>query len=319
MKELQAGNLLPNVAISLVAGALGCMAVLMVAHGLGMQVIPAPAPASMSAGQGASVASGAAANQPGIIADSSVADPAGADPTVLQLRQALKTATDERAQLSATVVTLNRQLLEIEARVTALSEQDEVRVDAVDSEDTGAEDDAPVDALSARLSPSEQQFQGLVAAGLDEQSARDLQSRLDRYQLARLELFDQAAREGWEDSGQLRDSLEELELNRPDLREELGDSLYDQYLYEAGDSNRIAIDSVIAGSAASEAGLQRGDLIISYGDARTFSVGDLQEATRSGSRGESVQVVFEREGQTLTTDMLRGPLGVTLRSTRQQP
>ena len=256
---------------------------------------------------------------------SDTTDPEGAVTAadMLELQVALKAAGEERAQLSATLLTLNRQLTELERRVSDMDEQS-------DSSELAASDEiaAHVQEMSTedgsgragfRSDPSERQFEGLLAAGLDEQTARDLQNRNDQFQLSRLELFDQAAREGWEDSDQLSESLEELEKSRPDLRAELGDSLYDQYLYEAGNFNRIAIDSVITGSAASQAGLQAGDFIISYAGERTFGVQDLQEATRSGSRGESVQLVFERDGQTLTTDMLRGPMGVTLRPSRQQP
>lgn len=322
MKERQTGNLLPNVVISIVAGALSCIAILMLTHGPGLRErIP---PSSATAASGLPDAATGSTSSSTVNANAgAIEDGAATAADMLQLQVALDAATEERAQLSSTLLTLNRQLTELERRVSDMDEQN-------DSSELAASDDisAHVQEMSSedesgragfRPDPSERQFEGLLAAGLDEQTARDLQSRNDQFQLSRLELFDQAAREGWEDSDQLSESLEELEKSRPDLRAELGDSLYDQYLYEAGNFNRIAIDSVITGSAASQAGLQAGDFIISYAGERTFGVQDLQEATRSGSRGESVQLVFERDGQTLSTDMLRGPMGVTLRPSRQEP
>lgn len=322
MKERQAGNLLPNVVISIVAGALSCIAILMLTHGPGLREGIPPSSATAESG----LPDAAAGSRPPSTVNGSagtVQDGAATAADMLELQVALEAATEERAQLSATLLTLNRQLTELERRVSDMDEQSDSSELAM-SEDISAH----VQEMSTedgsgqagfRSDPSERQLEGLLAAGLDEQTARDLQNRNDQFQLSRLELFDQAAREGWEDSDQLSESLEELEKSRPDLRAELGDSLYDQYLYEAGNFNRIAIDSVITGSAASQAGLQAGDFIISYAGERTFGVQDLQEATRSGSRGESVQLVFERDGQTLTTDMLRGPMGVTLRPSRQQP
>ncbi|MGQ7844135.1 PDZ domain-containing protein [Granulosicoccus sp. 3-233] len=319
MKEQQAGNLLPNVVISLVAGALSCIVILMLTHGPSLRDMP-PADSGKADLAGGSVTdSGRSPPDPGLSVPAPSADVA----TVAELREALQTAVEERAQLSATVVRLNRQLLELEERVTSLSEQgvsfEDVSGGVVHADAAVMPTEDSASQAGFRNDPSERQFEDLLAAGLDEQSARDLQRRNDQYQLSRLELLDQAAREGWDGSDRLRDSLDDLQQSRPDLREELGDSLYDQYLYETGDANRIAIDSVISGSAAAQAGLQAGDLIISYSGERTFAVRDLQQATRSGSRSESVQLVFERDGQTLTTDMLRGPLGVTLRPTRQQP
>ncbi len=313
---------MPNVVISIVAGALSCIVILMLTHGPGLQERLPPSSATAESG----LPDAAAGSRPSSTvngSDASVLDGTATVADMRELQLALDAATEERAQLSATLLTLNRQLIELERRVSDSDEQNGpaelATSDAISAhvQEMSAEDESA--RAGFRSDPSDRQFEGLLAAGLDEQTARDLQSRNDQFQLSRLELFDQAAREGWEDSDQLSERLEELEKSRPDLRAELGDSLYDQYLYEAGNFNRIAIDSVITGSAASQAGLQAGDFIISYAGERTFGVQDLQQATRSGSRGESVQLVFERDGQTLSTDMLRGPMGVTLRPSRQEP
>lgn len=315
MKERQAGNLLPNIMVSLAAGALSCVLILMVTHGPGLgeqwRGVTDAGEDDLSQSQG-----GADALQGSAASGAGVED-------VPEVQAALTSAAEERAQLAATLVTLNRQVIELEKRMSALSLQlaasEQAAADSTtsDTDLVPAEDSLPD--TDKRSSPSERQYQGLLAVGLDEQTARDLQTRNDQYQLSRLELFDQAAREGWDNGEQLSDGLEALEQGRPDLREELGETLYDQYLYESGSANRVAIDSVIPGSSASQAGLLAGDTIISYADERAFDVQDLQQATRSGSRGESVQIVFERDGQTLTAEIIRGPMGVTLRPTREQP
>ena len=171
----------------------------------------------------------------------------------------------------------------------------------------------------AQRQSGQERVESLIAAGVDEQTAANIQARRDQQQLARLELIDQAAREGWSDSDQLQQRLSELNAERVDLRDELGDDAYDRYLYESGDANRVSIASIINGSAADTAGLEVDDSIISYDNQRIFRVRELQEATRSGTKGEYVQVFFDRNGQYLSTNIPRGPLGVTLDTSSISP
>ena len=128
------------------------------------------------------------------------------------------------------------------------------------------------------------------------------------------------SREGWrEDRERFADSLETLEEQRPDLREELGDAAYDRYLYEQGGGNRVGVASVMSGSVAERAGLQSGDVIVSYAGERVFRLRDLQSATRAGSYGEPVQLSVRRDGEVVAVEVVRGPLGVSLSPTRREP
>lgn len=313
MKEHQTGNLLPNVVVSLLAGALSCVLILMLTHGPGLRERLPSGAETDDAAPSAEHAGAASRHDPPAGGSSASSTEAGVlAPSLLELQSQLTAAAEERAQLAATLVSLNRQVADLEEQLASRDSQ-------AAADEAHATMDEPLSDGGFRQDRSERQYESLLAAGLDEQTASELQRRNDQFQLSRLELFDQAAREGWDDSDQLNERLEALQESRLDLRAELGDAAYDQYLYESGSSNRIAIDSVISGSAASQAGLQAGDMIISYAGERTFAVQDLQQATRAGSRGESVQLVFERSGQSLATDILRGPLGVTLRPLRQSP
>ncbi len=246
---------------------------------------------------------------------------------IVQLREELTTANEERRQLSESVLGLNRDLRTFEQQVVALealSQTDEsLGESGVSNENIAADDFTGRRFGGAGRRPFQQSAQeridSLLAAGIDEQTARDLQARRDQYQLARLELIDQASREGWSGSDQLQQKLGELDDGRVNLQEELGNDAYDRYLYESGIPNRVSIASVISGSAASMAGLEVGDLIVSYNNERVFRVNALQQATRSGVKGEYVQVQFSRGGSLLSADLPRGPLGVTLSTTSVEP
>ena len=103
------------------------------------------------------------------------------------------------------------------------------------------------------------------------------------------------------------------------MREEIGDAAYDQYLFAAGVNNRVSITNVINGSAAYNAGIESGDLILSYAGRRIFTTRELQESTREGVRGEGVSVTLQRGDQRLDISVSRGPLGVTLSREIQEP
>jgi len=164
-----------------------------------------------------------------------------------------------------------------------------------------------------------EQYDSLVAAGIDPSVASEIKQRSDQWSLQRLELIDQASREGWRQSDQFGERLEALQEERPDIRSELGDSDYDQYLYVSGESNRVQIANIIDGSAAQLAGMETGDLLRTYANERVFSSRELQRATREGSRGELVPITVERGGQLIGLDLPRGPMGVTLNGLRVEP
>ena len=238
------------------------------------------------------------------------------------LRQQLDDAEAERGQLAETVVSLNRQVADLESstlNLASLASQQTTNAETNATLPTNPRSGSGNNFRVPVQATAESRYESLLAAGVDVTAADDITERQNRYQLDRLELSDLATREGWIDTDQYRQRLEELATERVDLREELGEETYDAYLYNAGSSNRVLIESIIPGSAADAAGAQAGDLIMSYASMRVYRVRDLQQATRSGSRGELVDLTVDRQGQLLTLSVPRGPLGVTLDGLRISP
>lgn len=159
----------------------------------------------------------------------------------------------------------------------------------------------------------------LVAAGVSPGLAEDIVWREGRVELDRLNLRDQASREGWMGSDRYREALNALSDEGGSLREEIGDSAWDRYLYLTGDDNRVAVSSVIPGSAAEAAGLQPGDLIESYAGGQPFRFSELRQATTEGEKGELVAVRIRRGGRLIDAWVPRGPLGIRLGMTRAEP
>ena len=159
----------------------------------------------------------------------------------------------------------------------------------------------------------------LVAAGVTASLADDIVWRESRIELERLNLRDQASREGWMGSDRYREALNALSEEGGSLREEIGDSAWDRYLYLTGEDNRVAVSSVIPGSAAEAAGLQPGDLIESYAGGQPFGYNDLRQATTEGEKGELVAVRIRRGDRLIDAWVPRGPLGVRLGMTRAEP
>jgi S1-C subfamily serine protease len=113
--------------------------------------------------------------------------------------------------------------------------------------------------------------------------------------------------------------MRELNKNSPQLRDEFGDDIYDRYLYAMGKHNRVVVASVIPGSAADQAGIREGDMILRYGDGRVFTWPELRKATTEGYRGEYVTLNVQRDQQFLSMLVPRGPLGVRMRSSSSLP
>ena len=289
------------------------------------------------AGQGASINTAS-------IADSQTNT--DANPDLAKQARSLQALTEELRQEQASRLQLQRQVDALEDELTTATEQVELleqRLDqaeqgtgAVGPETQGISTDVNSIADSeevreahrrafgnvggfGRTRSREERISSLQSAGVDVVQASELVQRIDQNQLAELELRDEAARGGWQDSDEFAQRLEELEAEAPDLREELGDDAYDRYLFASGSNNRVVIGSVIDGSAASVSGFEVGDTVLSYAGQRLFNIRELQNATRAGVRGESVQVTLQRDGTTLDLSVTRGPLGVTLTRDQQNP
>lgn len=156
----------------------------------------------------------------------------------------------------------------------------------------------------------------LVRLGFSDAEIARLQQHHDEFELARLDLEYEARREGWERSGRYHDEERAL---RDRLRNELGDTRFDAVLYATAQPNRLVVTDVIGGSEADTAGLREGDALLSYDDERIFDYTAIRSATTAGTRGESTELRYVRDGEERRTFVPRGPIGVKLRRESQPP
>ena len=154
----------------------------------------------------------------------------------------------------------------------------------------------------------------LVTAGLPELDAARLRVRWEAHQLEKLELSNLAFREGWPRKRWRQENFD-LEAG---LRAELGDE-WDAYLYATGKDNRLRLNEVLADSAASAAGFEKGDLILSYDRQRIYNPGELRRASAACGVGAYVAVEVIRDGNLDTLRAPCGPLGVLVDHVQRPP
>lgn len=158
----------------------------------------------------------------------------------------------------------------------------------------------------------------LLESGMAASQANELKVFFEQLELERLQLRDRSVREDWE-RGRLGDELRLLEDRERELRDSLGESAYDAYLFASGQPNRVAVTSVLASAQAAQAGIEPGDLIIRYDRERIYSWRDLRTATTSGNLSDTIEVEVERDGDTLRFYLARGPLGIRMDSRSVAP
>ena len=159
----------------------------------------------------------------------------------------------------------------------------------------------------------------LIRNGIDPAIAEDIVRRKNSVELKRLELSDRAKRENYTDTQRYYDELKIINQQDVSLREELGDDDYDEYLFNSKQNNRIKISSVMLGSAAEQAGIESGDIVLSYDNNRMFSWRELKDATTEGQLGEYVTISVYRDSEIYSFSVPRGPLGLQLAATRLKP
>ena len=167
--------------------------------------------------------------------------------------------------------------------------------------------------------PSEELFfdeQALTEGGVPAAEIARLRESFDASEMALIELRNQAMREGWLRTGRYWNELRELRMG---LREEIGDDAFDLMLYATGRSNRVIVTDVLRGSPGEQAGLQAGDVILSYAGQRIFKAPELQQATSSGRPGERVAMYVLRDGREERFFIPRGPVGTKLKAGRLLP
>lgn len=162
-------------------------------------------------------------------------------------------------------------------------------------------------------------MESLLRGGIEQSLAEDIVRRKNHIELKRLELQDRATRENYLNTPQYFDELEQINKTDVSLRQELGDERYDEYLFNSKQNNRIRISSVMLGSAAEQAGIQKNDIILSYDNKNMYNWQELKDATAEGVLGEYVAISIYRNGEIYSFTVPRGPLGTQLGATRLQP
>lgn len=95
------------------------------------------------------------------------------------------------------------------------------------------------------------------------------------------------------------------------LQDEFGDLIYEGYRVAAGLSTDVLISAVEEGSIAQRAGLQPGDIVVSYGGRRVMELGALEELINENESRSPAAIEVNRNGQRLHLQVPNGPLGVT--------
>lgn len=181
-----------------------------------------------------------------------------------------------------------------------------------------AEAEAPSDGEEAQEPEDDTGFDAaaLEAAGWLPADVERLRKRFEAYELDRLYLRNQAAREGWRGTARF---MREMRGLRAELRAELGDEDFDAALYGAGRNNRVAVQGLLDDSAAQAAGLRPGDEILRYAGERIFDAFALVRLTARGEAGKPVELRVIRDGEELRFFLPRGPLGVRLAPASRPP
>jgi hypothetical protein len=235
-----------------------------------------------------------------------------------QLQNALAVEVQSRKELEDRIEKLAEELalLRLENGATdrnPLAQGDSAPEDSPSEEDESTETQSD---LAAAAEASRFDDEVLLAHGVDSREIARLHERWARYELDRESIANSALREGWFFSDRHRSEMAESEQ---ELREDFTDLDYDRYLFALGQPNRLVAGEVLRGSAAGEAGLRRGDVILSYGDVRIFNPGEILRASAQGDLGKSVSMEILRNGQRRTVYVRRGPLGVILEHSQGEP
>ena len=252
--------------------------------------------------------------------DEPIAPAMAATPTQLPEPAMTSVATAAPDALQANdIESLQNRFDQLISRVEQL-EQSLQEMDVSEPSATLDNDEATSNSAETPASDNTNAFtENLLSAGVDSVTVEEIVRRRNELDLKRLELRDTAIRGGYIDTERYRDELNELLAQDISIREEFGDDVYDRFLYNNGQSNRIRIDSVMMSSAAEQAGFKPGDMIMDYDEQRLFDYTDLQQATTQGTRDEYVSVTVERDGEQMMLWIPRGPMGVRLTNTRIDP
>ena len=220
--------------------------------------------------------------------------------------------------LEAELYTTRSDLQQLEQRLLQL-EQKEEKPGAQSSETKQAPTPVSPTHDSGIVADPETLQDRLLANGIPFDTVQRIQQQIGQSRLAQLQLRDQATRENWINTPEYYEKVQELSNPAQSLREELGDAMYDRYLYASGRPNRVIVSEVYAGSAAAIAGIKSRDIILGYALEPVYSMSDLQQATVKGQAGELVLLEVLRDDAPFTTSVPRGPLGISMTISRVRP
>ena len=245
--------------------------------------------------------------------DSAVSgNPSIANPFAVKIGNTSNTENNRRLEvLENEVFLLNEKLQSMKLDLENLVSAEKMYTPAVSS--------ATGNRFSSALTQRLYNIDHLIKGGLDASLAEDIVRRKNTVELKRLALQDRANRENYLNSQRYFDELAEINKQDISLREELGDERYDKYLFDSKQNNRIRIASVMLGSAAEQAGIKKGDIVLSYDNQRMFSWQELKDATAEGQLGEYVSISIYRNGEIFSYSVPRGPLGMQLGASRLPP
>lgn len=160
--------------------------------------------------------------------------------------------------------------------------------------------------------------QALIDSGMGSSQASELKGHFEQLEMERLYLRDRSIRESWSRE-KYREAVRSLDSKEGELENQLGESMYDSYLYASGRPNRVSVTSVFPSAQAGIAGIVSGDHIIRYDNQRIYNGFDLREATTGGNAGDTVALEVERDGKTIQFYLARGPLGIRMNSVSVAP
>jgi len=231
-------------------------------------------------------------------------------PLVARLER-IETALDSeialRQSLEAELVTVIEQMAELRVAASERDPQDdtgEIRRDEFDR--AAIQDRMTARAGDRRNGVPDRRLNQLVEAGFPPDQAQRITVRESELRLEALYAQYDAVREG-----EPFDPRAERFDPQDQLREELGDASYEQYLEAIGRSTSIGVRRVMEGSAGQTAGLQIGDEVITYAGERVFSTSDLNQLILQGAPGQTVVMDVLRDGQQIQVYVPRGPIGIS--------
>lgn len=237
--------------------------------------------------------------------------------TLVALSQQLEQEILARQQLENEVAILGKRLTALAGSVNPATAANSVEINTAPAAPPTA-DESPE---AAAHTPATAWFnhQALIDAGMSTVEAEQLKTHFEQLELEKLYLRDQAIREGWAGANRFREEYQKLEAKASNIKQTLGEDAYDAYLFAAGQANRITVQSVLSGSAASLAGMQSGDQVIRYNGERMYNGQDLRNATTQGDTSESVSIEILRNKQVMQFYVPRGPLGIRMDSISVAP